>query len=268
MEPPQNVLDRLLGAALICGLLVSGALAANGSIAAGGFVALPIGMGPAEAGEPVRLSSEPVGVGGNTSESDSPATPSLRAGMNGQHIGIGGGDVRSLAHVLKKGGYVLYFRHAITEPTVEEWDDIDIADCATQRNLSAAGRQQARAIGAAFAALGIEVARVVSSPFCRALDTARLAFGDAEASDELFFSVFADADTFERRRTALRAWLASPPPAGANLILVSHKHNLEDATGLSLELEGTAAIFRPHGDGTFTLIAILPPETWTALTGH
>lgn len=177
-------------------------------------------------------------------------------------------DVGDLARALREGGYVVYFRHAATEATVEEWDELDIADCATQRNLSAVGREQARAIGAAFGAFGIKVARTVSSPFCRARDTARLAFGKVEISDDLYFSVFPEADQFRRRRMALREWLATPPAAGTNVILVSHKQNLEDATGLSLEVEGAAAIFRPRGDGSFFLVAVVPPGKWIVPIEH
>jgi broad specificity phosphatase PhoE len=177
-------------------------------------------------------------------------------------------DVQELVHALREGGYVLYFRHAATETIVEDWDKLDIADCATQRNLSEKGREQARAIGAAFDTFGIKVARILSSPFCRALDTAKLAFGKVEISDDLYFSVYADADKFQLRRLALQTWLATPPPTGSNVVIVSHQHNLEDAVGLSLEVEGTAAVFRPHGDGTFYLVAVMPPEKWIEHAGQ
>jgi phosphohistidine phosphatase SixA len=177
-------------------------------------------------------------------------------------------DFHDLVHALREGGYVLYFRHAATEATVEEWDELDITDCATQRNLSEKGREQARVIGTAFDAFDIKVARTLSSPFCRAVDTSTLAFGKAEISDDLYFSVFAEADDFQRRRMALRAWLATPQAAGTNLVMVSHKHNLEDAVGVSLEAEGAAAVFRPHGDGTFVLVAVVPPEKWIVRAGH
>ena len=43
-----------------------------------------------------------------------------------------------------------------------------------------AGREQARKIGEVFRAREVPIARVLSSPVCRCLDTARLAFGRAE----------------------------------------------------------------------------------------
>ncbi|WP_341649020.1 histidine phosphatase family protein [Thauera humireducens] len=49
-----------------------------------------------------------------------------------------------------------------------------VEDCATQRNLSAAGRDEARRIGERFRAQGIAAARVYASQWCRCLDTARL----------------------------------------------------------------------------------------------
>jgi phosphohistidine phosphatase SixA len=171
-------------------------------------------------------------------------------------------DFQDLVHALRDGGYVVYFRHAATEAIVEQWDELDLSDCATQRNLSETGREQARAIGTAFATFDIKVAKVLSSPFCRAVETSELAFGKAEISDDLYFSVFAEEDKFQHRSMALRGWLATPPPAGTNVVLVSHQHNLEDAVGLSLETEGAAAVFRPNGDGTFILLTVVPPEQW------
>ena len=52
-------------------------------------------------------------------------------------------------------------------------------DCATQRNLTDEGRRHAQAIGEAFRSRRIDVDRVLSSPWCRCLETARLAFGRA-----------------------------------------------------------------------------------------
>jgi hypothetical protein len=54
-------------------------------------------------------------------------------------------------------------------------------DCSTQRNLTDAGRDDARRVGATFRARGIPVGRVLSSLRCRCLDTGRLAFGQVQA---------------------------------------------------------------------------------------
>ena len=70
---------------------------------------------------------------------------------------------------------------------------------------------------------------MVSSPFCRTLDTARLAFGRAEKSDALYFAIGASTADKAKAVAALRRMLSEPPPAGENRIIVSHTANLKDA---------------------------------------
>jgi hypothetical protein len=52
-----------------------------------------------------------------------------------------------LVRALRRGGYVIYFRHAATDPSPDDADPVVLSDCDTQRNLSAAGRTQARSLG-------------------------------------------------------------------------------------------------------------------------
>lgn len=80
---------------------------------------------------------------------------------------------------LRAGGTVLALRHALAPGTFDP-PGFTLGDCRTQRNLSDAGRAQARRIGAWFQAQGLQPARVRSSPWCRCQDTAQLAFGGAD----------------------------------------------------------------------------------------
>src|SRR6266540_5123083 len=57
---------------------------------------------------------------------------------------------------LRRGGHVIALRHAATDFSMAD-EARDYADCAHQRNLSAPGRRQARAIGRAFGALRVPV---------------------------------------------------------------------------------------------------------------
>lgn len=82
--------------------------------------------------------------------------------------------------LLRRGGVVLAFRHALAPGTFDP-PAFTLGDCRTQRNLSDEGRAQARRIGEGLRAQGLRPARVRSSPWCRCLDTARLAFADAVA---------------------------------------------------------------------------------------
>jgi hypothetical protein len=95
--------------------------------------------------------------------------------------------------LLRNGGHVVLLRNAMTTGTVEP-PNFDIEKCATQLNLSDRGRQQARKIGALFAARAAPLERVLASRYCRTLDTARLAFGDRLV------------DRWPARRKAACAW--------------------------------------------------------------
>ena len=156
----------------------------------------------------------------------------------------------ALLSALRRGGYVIYFRHAATDFSQADSDRQNLADCSTQRNLNDEGRDDARAIGAAFRALGIPVGDVLSSEYCRTRETAELAFGRVTPTRDLT-SRASTATPAERaeRIEALRRLLATPPAPGLNTVLVGHLFNLQDATGVSIA-EGEAAIFLPLGDGT------------------
>lgn len=77
---------------------------------------------------------------------------------------------------LLNGGYIIYLRHG--EATIgNDARNINFKDCSTQRNLSEKGKQQAITIGNVMRQNGIPIEPfVISSPYCRAIDTAKLAF--------------------------------------------------------------------------------------------
>ena len=84
-----------------------------------------------------------------------------------------------VAKLLREGGALIAFRHALAPGTFDP-PGFKPGVCSTQRNLSDEGRAQARRIGEWFGARGLKPARVRSSPWCRCLDTATLAFGRVE----------------------------------------------------------------------------------------
>ncbi|NHZ79676.1 histidine phosphatase family protein [Massilia sp. CCM 8695] len=138
--------------------------------------------------------------------------------------------------LLKGGGQVVLMRHAQTDPGVVDPPGFQLADCATQRNLSVIGRADAVRIGARFRRHAIRVGEVLTSHWCRCVDTARLAFGKA-APAAMLDSVFderapATADT----SNATIAWLARHPRSAArgNVVLVTHAVNIHALTGVSL----------------------------------
>ena len=87
-----------------------------------------------------------------------------------------GADAEAL---LRKGGVVVVFRHALAPGTFDP-PGLRLGDCSTQRNLSDEGRAQARRIGEWFRERQLQPAAVRSSPWCRCMDSATLAFGTTE----------------------------------------------------------------------------------------
>jgi virginiamycin B lyase len=166
---------------------------------------------------------------------------------------------------LRRGGYVLVFRHAATDFSTTDTTG-DPRDCSRQRNLDARGRRQSRQIGRAFRDLGIPVGRVLASPFCRTRDTARLAFGRVRASEALLSGdFFSDDAAAERQSSRLRRLLRQRPRGGTNTILVSHGFAIDDATGVSLA-EGEAVIVEPgRGPRGFAVIRRIDAAGWPRL---
>ncbi len=156
---------------------------------------------------------------------------------------------------LAAGGQVVLLRHAATTSGVGDPTGFRRDDCMTQRNLSEAGRQESRRIGAAFEARAIPVARVLSSPWCRCLETARLAFGSAEAWEPLS-SLFADRTRQAEQTRAFRV-LAGEKRAGGNTILVTHGANIVTFVGVSPAM-AEMVIVTPQGNGNFTVAGRLP----------
>ncbi len=165
---------------------------------------------------------------------------------------------------LRAGGYVIFVRHASTDKDGPGDRDINFALCATQRNLSAAGREESARIGEALRRLRIPIGRVVASPFCRTRDTARLAFGDYEVDKDLYFAIDVNAQERKRVAASLRAMLGAAPARGTNSVIVSHTANLREAAGIWPKPEGAAYVFQPLAGGGFKALARMLPAEWSA----
>ena len=163
---------------------------------------------------------------------------------------------------LRKGGYVIFFRHAAANEDQKDIN-VDFGNCATQSNLNQRGRDEAKAIGTAFKRLNIPVGTVLASPFCRTLDTAQIAFGKATKSEELISIIYARNKSSELLQ-ALVKMLQNVPSGANNTILVGHGSNLNAVLKLNLQ-EGGAAIFKPKADRSFVLVGqIQTAKEWEA----
>lgn len=145
---------------------------------------------------------------------------------------------------LKSGGHIVLIRHAITESGIGDPPEFRLDDCRTQRNLSAQGREDARRIGEAFHKRGIPIAQVLSSRWCRCLDTARIAFGKAVPSPMLD-SMFNDRDKpREEKLREFRVAITKVPPSG-NLIMVTHQFNIQEFADVSPS-SGEMVVLKPQ----------------------
>ena len=165
-------------------------------------------------------------------------------------------DGAALWRRLREGGYVVLMRHAATVPGVGDPENFKLGACATQRNLSDRGREDARRIGAAFRERSVAVSEVLSSRWCRCVDTAQLAFGRVRP-EAMVDSMFNDDDAARQNKVrALRAYLATHKAPG-NLVLVTHDINIRVLVGESLA-QGEMVVALAQPDGTFQSVGVLP----------
>lgn len=129
-------------------------------------------------------------------------------------------------------GSVAIMRHAIA-PGTGDPASFRLGDCSTQRNLDERGRAQARAIGAAMRAAGIQVDRVLTSQWCRSRETAEL-LGLGPVEDlPLLNSFFKDRSARGQQTRELRDFLVRLPE-DERVVLVTHQVNITALTGRSV----------------------------------
>jgi hypothetical protein len=153
------------------------------------------------------------------------------------------------ADLLREGGLVLALRHALAPGTFDP-PEFKLGDCSTQRNLNDAGRQQALQIGAWFQAQKLKPARVRSSPWCRCVDTAELAFGTHEAWPALGSPRGGTEATNAASLDALRVAIRSASrQRGRFEVWVTHMFVLADLVGQNTGV-GEGLLLRAGADGT------------------
>jgi len=142
-------------------------------------------------------------------------------------------------------GSVVVVRHSFA-PGGFDPPDSRLDDCSTQRNLDERGRAQARRIGEAFRQNGVAVGAVLSSPRCRCLDTARLAFGQAQPW-EVLQGALNDSERRQGQLVEIRKAIAGHR-SGPPLVLVTHGSVVTDLTGLNIQMGGFVVLRRaPDG---------------------
>lgn len=167
---------------------------------------------------------------------------------------------------LRKGGYVLYIRHAKTDAHPDRFPTVDLNDCSTQRQLSDEGRALMRHVGQAIRKAEIPITDIRVSPMCRTKESATLAFGKNFAIEtSLMYSSNMTSTEKQPRLAVLRNILREPMPTGTNRALVAHAPNLADLIGFFVKPEGTVVIFAQRGHEGFEYVASVHPDMWSEL---
>ncbi len=138
----------------------------------------------------------------------------------------------NLASELSDGQHVLLMRHA-DAPGFGDPAGYQLDQCSTQRNLGEYGKKQAALIGVWLKQQGITSANVMSSPWCRCIDTAKLLnLGKVQIAPAL--GSFFDNMSLEKQQTKELEKLVQSTLKNNNktpLILVTHHVNIQAYTG-------------------------------------
>jgi phosphohistidine phosphatase SixA len=166
-------------------------------------------------------------------------------------------ETGAIWQALRSGGHVALLRHAVA-PGTGDPPGFVLDDCGTQRNLSAAGREQARRIGQLFRANGIGEAKIFSSQWCRCLETAQLLQLGAVRELPALNSFFNNFQNRDRQTSQVRAWLAEQNLAQP-LLLVTHQVNITDLTGV-YPSSGELVVIRHEGEGRLSVVGTLETD--------
>jgi len=160
----------------------------------------------------------------------------------------------SILSAIEKGGFILYLRHG--EATVgQDQPELNFDDCRTQRNLSEHGREQAKTFGEVFRKELIPIRYpVISSPYCRARETADIIFGEHNvivapvlaSIDKLLVESY-PAEKKQQILSNLSKLFETPPTDGKNTVIVAHTFPPNVALGDIPNLG--IVIIKPKGNG-------------------
>jgi phosphohistidine phosphatase SixA len=170
---------------------------------------------------------------------------------------------------LRQGGHVIIIRHGATHQDQADTDPLNLQNIAKQRQLNDQGRELARSMGDSMRKLKIPVGQVITSMFNRAVETGTLlGFGGVTTTADVSEGGLVVTPIENNRRTeAMRKLAATLPPAGTNVIVISHKPNIMDAFGKDWfdVREGEASTFKPDGSGAYKLVARVQANEWGKL---
>jgi len=161
---------------------------------------------------------------------------------------------------LEAGGHVMMIRHGLTTPGVGDPRGFKLEDCATQRNLNDEGREESRRLGRLLRERGVKVGRVLTSEWCRSIETAELLGAGKVEKEHALNDLYGRPQNREPQLAALKKLIAEWKGPGA-LVLVSHSSIIG---ALLQENPGTAAgpvlVPAPDSKDGFKLVGQISPE--------
>ncbi len=152
-------------------------------------------------------------------------------------------------------GVVLLMRHA-TAPGTGDPSGMRLGDCSTQRNLSDAGRDEARAIGARLRDAGISFGQILASEWCRTTETANLLGLGPATPFPPANSFFGNRATADQQTAQVLDHLAALPE-GDRVLIVTHQVNITALTGITPR-SGEIVVAR-HSASGLEVLGRLPP---------
>ncbi len=162
----------------------------------------------------------------------------------------------NLIAALRTSGHLGLMRHS-TAPGSDDPPNFRLGDCSTQRNLSAGGREQAQAIGARLRAAGLTNARLVSSQWCRTLDTARLLGLGAVEELPALNSLVSYPGQSAAMTADVRRWIQQQDLTRPT-ILVTHQVNIAAIVNVYPD-EGGIIVVQRMPSGELRVLGTIPP---------
>lgn len=160
----------------------------------------------------------------------------------------------SLWKALATPGHVALIRHALA-PGFGDPEVFALGDCSTQRNLSPAGREQARLIGDRFRLNGMATAAVYTSQWCRCKDTATLLGLGSPNELPLLNSFFAQRSLGAKATTDLGYWLQKNSQ-DTPIVMVTHQVNITSFTNVYPD-SGEIVVVKVNSDRTTEVIGTI-----------
>ena len=156
-----------------------------------------------------------------------------------------GADNEQLWAALRQGGKVILLRH--THVDIREGiGRLSPGNCVEEVNLSSRGVEQAKRLGEAFRAHAIAIGEILTSPYCRCIDTGTLAFGRATPVQYLRPPGTVSEDETKLNQERVVQEILKHRDL-SNLVMITHDLNIADVVLEDTVPMGDFFVVEPNG---------------------